>query len=55
MEKWGVIQSCIPPSATLQQLTEIVKKYLEDNPEKWHFRLSGTFIIAINTAFPCKE
>lgn len=48
-------RACRPPAATRGQLTEIVVKHLQGNPQQWH--LSGASIAAqaLARAFPCRR
>jgi hypothetical protein len=45
---------CLPENATLGQITDVVCKYLKDNPTMRHFTASSLTDIALREAFPCK-
>jgi hypothetical protein len=44
---------CIPQGVTVEQVTDVVKKYLTDNPVQRHYTASSTAIKALELAFPC--
>jgi hypothetical protein len=37
------------------QLTAVVEKYLENNPEKWDYEAAPLVIRAMQQAFPCEK
>ena len=43
---------CIPKDTNVGQWTTIVKKYLEDHPEKLHEQGVNLVILSLTTAFP---
>jgi len=43
---------CIPKDTNVGQWTTIVKKYLEDHPEKLHEEVASLVISSLATAFP---
>lgn len=45
---------CEPNSATAGQLTAVVMKYLNNNPEKRHLAASRIVMVSLLEAFPCK-
>jgi hypothetical protein len=45
---------CIPTHATQGQLSDIVSKWLEQNPERRHYSASSLIALAFQEAFPCK-
>jgi len=45
----------IPESAKADQLAAVVRKYLEDHPERWHFTASSLVADALMQSFPCKR
>jgi hypothetical protein len=46
---------CDEAGINLEQLTVIVKRYLENHPEKWNAPASTLVIEAMREAWPCKE
>lgn len=46
---------CVESEVKLSQSTEIIIKYLKDNPEKWHNAGKNLVIEALNKSFPCKR
>jgi hypothetical protein len=46
---------CLPKNATVQQIVDIVAKYLSDHPERRHFSASSESGIALMQAFPCTK
>jgi Rap1a immunity proteins len=46
---------CIPQEVTVRQLSEIVAKYLRDNPSTRRYRASVLVHIALFQAFPCPK
>jgi len=46
---------CIPQEITVRQLSEIVAKYLRENPSTRHYRASLLVHIALFQAFPCQK
>jgi Rap1a immunity proteins len=49
-----VLHPCIPESVSESQIQKVVEKYLEDHPEKLHFRASVLVLVALQKAFPCR-
>jgi hypothetical protein len=49
------VSFCTPPNSTVGQLAAVVKKYVNDNPDKW--TLPGKILVrwALTDAFPCKK
>jgi Rap1a immunity proteins len=46
---------CLPNNATIQQIVDIVAKYLSDHPERRHYSASSESGIALMQAFPCSK
>lgn len=46
---------CIPNEATVNQLNEVVKKYLNDKPERLHEGSDLLILLAMRQAFPCNR
>ena len=46
---------CLPNDATVQQLVDIVVRYLSDHPERQHYSASSGSGIALMQAFPCNK
>lgn len=46
---------CIPNGATAGQLSAVVKKHLQQNPEDWNKGASDIVILSLEKAFPCKS
>jgi hypothetical protein len=46
---------CIPETVNLDQAIRVVRKYLEDHPEKLHLPAAKLVIEAIKTAWPCQK
>jgi hypothetical protein len=44
---------CIPAESTKGQLTDVVLKYLEQNPERRHLEAGSLVPEALSHAFPC--
>jgi hypothetical protein len=47
--------ACIPSQVNNGQLVDIVKKYLEQNPESRHEYRGVLVIRALSKAYPCKK
>ena len=47
--------TCVPSGVNNGQVAEVVRKYLQDHPEKLHLVPSDLVINAIQTAWPCEE
>lgn len=45
--------ACRPKEVTRKQLGDVVKKWLEKNPDKRHFSASSVTMHALSEAFPC--
>lgn len=45
---------CLPPNATLEQLTDIVTKYLTEHPETRQYVGASEVGAALGQAFPCQ-
>jgi hypothetical protein len=46
---------CLPANVTSQQITDIVCKWLEDNPGNRHYTARGAVFSALGDPFPCLE
>jgi hypothetical protein len=46
---------CVPPSVTLGQLTDVLLKYVRENPAERHETAVSLFFKAIWTAWPCPQ
>lgn len=46
---------CIPGNVTFRQMTEIVEKYLAENPSRHRYRADTNVWTAITEAFPCSK
>jgi hypothetical protein len=46
---------CLPPSVTVQELRNIVGKYIDEHPENQSEDARSVTIAAIGLAFPCKQ
>lgn len=46
---------CVPESGGSTQLTAVVRRYLETNPEKWHESAALVILRALTEAFPCNR
>ena len=46
---------CLPSNATVQQIVDIVAKYLSAHPERRHYSASSESGIALMQAFPCNK
>ncbi len=45
--------SCPPEGVTYEQLLRVVRKFLQDHPERLHENRTGLVVAALRTAFPC--
>lgn len=45
---------CVPAEVNNGQVFRIVKKWLDDNPDKLHWRADTIIYVALLQAFPCK-
>lgn len=46
---------CIPVAATVGQEIAFVKKFVDENPEKWNIPASLLVQVALRKAFPCPK
>jgi Rap1a immunity proteins len=46
---------CLPDGVRLQQLADVVCKYLTDHPESRHHTGSSLALIALQSSFPCSK
>jgi hypothetical protein len=46
---------CLPDNATVQQIVDIVVKYLSDHPDRRHYSASSESGVALMQAFPCNK
>lgn len=46
---------CVPADVRLSQSSAVVQKYLEENPQSWHFVAKQIVIMALTKAFPCEK
>lgn len=44
---------CPPDNAQPQQTAALVRKFLADNPSKWHLPAAHLLVMALEDAFPC--
>lgn len=49
------VQFCRPEEVTNGQVFKIVKKWLDDNPDKLHWGGEVIIVKALSQAFPCKD
>jgi hypothetical protein len=54
MRSFSSKDQCIPENTSKQQVTDVVIKYLRDNPEQRHFTAASTAMLALSIAFNCK-
>jgi hypothetical protein len=47
-------KACIPINADINQIVDVVKNYIRDNPEKRHLVAVGLVAAALGRAFPCR-
>jgi hypothetical protein len=45
---------CLPADVKSQQLTDAVRKYIADNPDKANFNATTMVSLGLGKAFPCK-
>lgn len=51
---WALSKSfCIPADVTYQQMTDIVLKYMRDNPEVRHWGMPAIYAWVAGFSFPC--
>ena len=50
----GDLRSCPPATATVRQLTDTVKKWLENTPTRRQYNAASLVPEALAAAFPCK-
>jgi hypothetical protein len=48
-------RACIPPTADMNQIVDIVKSFIRNHPEKRHFLAVGLVAASFSEAFPCKQ
>jgi len=49
-------RACVPPrETTVSQLAGVVRKWLEEHPERRHYAAFSLAIQALAEAFPCKD
>lgn len=49
----GDFNACQPKDVTVQQVVDVVKKYLKENPQDRHFTANSLVAYALSEAFPC--
>jgi hypothetical protein len=47
-------KACFPVDLITGQLLDVVKNWIERNPEKLHYSAPGLVASALSSAFPCK-
>lgn len=50
----GLSQFCVPKGAVIEQITDVARKYLNENPERRHFAAHSLVTTALSKSFPCK-
>ena len=46
---------CIPGSVTFKQISEVVQKYMDDNPSRSRYRADINIWTAVTEAYPCDK
>jgi hypothetical protein len=46
---------CIPRGASVGQLVQIVRNYVNAHPENWHYSAASFVYVAVAEAFPCPQ
>jgi len=46
---------CIPGDVTFKQITEVVEKYLAENPNRQRYRADINVWTAMTEAYPCSK
>ncbi|MGA2365555.1 MAG: Rap1a/Tai family immunity protein [Steroidobacteraceae bacterium] len=49
------IDVCLPPGVTMQEVVDVTKKYLTDNPAERRYSAHSTVIASLRNAFPCPK
>ena len=44
---------CLPSEVTTNQVVEVVKKYMQDNPERLHEIAAALIVSRLHVVFPC--
>jgi hypothetical protein len=53
--RWYVrLTACVPDGVSAGQLVEVVKKWLREHPENWHYGADSLVAAALQEAFPCR-
>ena len=47
------VMICSPEASTMTQITDVVCKFLKDNPKVRHYGAAAVVQTALETAFPC--
>ncbi|MBW7922833.1 MAG: hypothetical protein H3C51_12145 [Rubellimicrobium sp.] len=50
-----MLKYCIPEQASRNQISDVVKRYLENTPEIRHVEARDLVLFALQQAFPCVE
>jgi hypothetical protein len=51
----AIVNVCLPHGVTVQEVADVVKKYLTDHPAERHYIAFTTVIAALSAAFPCPK
>ena len=46
---------CLPANVSVQQITDVVKKYLDDNPTVLHYSAHSIIRRVLSSTFPCQK
>lgn len=46
---------CLPPGVTSREITQAVKEYMRQNPDRLQYNGSSVVALGLGAAFPCKE
>ncbi len=46
---------CVPEAVTTRQISDVVKKWLEDHPATRHHAAPGLIAAALEASFPCEQ
>jgi hypothetical protein len=50
---YGGWTACVPAGVKVGQLVEVVKKWLREHPEDWHYNASSLVAEAFSKTWPC--
>jgi hypothetical protein len=50
----GILRLCLPPESDRLELVKVFVRYMDENPNKGHWRFGTVLLLSLSEAFPCQ-